>query len=318
MYEMIMIQTVYLPGILCKMTGDGSRPGKENHMKAVFTLTSAESRRLIAKAVVGMPEVKEALDKAYLLLAGGTTNAFIAQELLHDRSIEPGLCTAGISCDGLLCVTAPSSRNSYPNVFFKGEAQPEKTLTEAMNDFHPETVVIKGANAVDPQGYVGVITAGFDGGTIPRIIGTTTSKGLLMITPVGLEKLVPSVRDAAAALGGATHIQYSLGADCGMYCLGNTRVVTELEAIRMLFDCEARLVCCGGVGGNEGAVTLAVDGEKDKLEAMINFLETEVKGEPPVKGNKGVCETCRYRFCRYYQTKADDLPAWMKKKGITK
>ena len=284
-------------------------------MKAVFTLTSAESRRLIAKAVVSMPEVKKAWSDAYLLLAGGTTNAFIAQELLQDRSIEPGLCTAGISTDGLLCVTNPDSRKSFPNVFLKGEAQ-NKTLTEALNDFHPETVVIKGANAVDMQGYVGVITAGFDGGTIPRIIGTVTSKGLLMITPVGLEKLVPSVREACLALGGATHIDFSMGADCGMYCLGTTRIVTEIEAIRLLFGCEARLVCCGGIGGNEGAVTLAVDGGEDRLKALIEFLEAEVKGEPPVKGNKGNCEICRYRFCRYYHKKPEELPAWMKKKGI--
>ena len=291
------------------------RQRKRGTMKAVFTLTSAESRRLIAKAIVSMPEVQKAWSDAYLLLAGGTTNAFIAQELLHDASFEPGLCTAGISTDGLLCVTAPDSRKSYPNVLYKGEAT-EKTLTEGLNDFRAETVVIKGANAVDMQGYVGVITAGFDGGTIPRIIGTVTSKGLLMITPVGLEKLVPSVREASRALGGATHIDYSLGADCGMYCLGNTRIVTEIEAIRLLFDCEAHLVCCGGIGGNEGAVTLAVDGEQEKLEAMIAYLEEKVKGEPPVKGNKGVCETCRYRFCRYNQKKSDELPAWMKKKGI--
>ena len=58
-------------------------------MKTVFTLTSAESRRLIAKAVVAMPAVKKAWSDAYLLLAGGTTNAFIAQELMNDRRIDP-------------------------------------------------------------------------------------------------------------------------------------------------------------------------------------------------------------------------------------
>ena len=41
-------------------------------MKTVFTLTSAESRRLIAKAVVAMPAVKKAWSDAYLLLAGGS------------------------------------------------------------------------------------------------------------------------------------------------------------------------------------------------------------------------------------------------------
>lgn len=281
-------------------------------MKTVFTLTSAESRRLIAKAVVAMPEFKKAWESAYLLLAGGTTNAFIAQELLGRDGIEPGRCTVGISTDGLLCVTNPDSRKSFPNVFYKGEKS-DKTLVEALADFHAETVVIKGANAVDMNGYVGIITSGFDGGTVPRIIGPVTSKGLKFITPVGLEKLVPSVQASAKALGGATHIDISMGADPGMYCIGTSTIVTEIEAIRMLFNADATLVCCGGVGGNEGAVTLAVDGDEKDIKALVEFLETEIKGEPPVKGNMGICEVCRYKFCRYCGKKAEELPAWMKK-----
>ena len=50
-------------------------------MRAVVTLTPSESKRLIAKAVVRMPEVRKAWENAYLLLSDGTTNAFIAQEL---------------------------------------------------------------------------------------------------------------------------------------------------------------------------------------------------------------------------------------------
>lgn len=287
-------------------------------MRILFTLTSAESRRLIAKAVVQMPEFKAAWENAYVLLAGGTSNAYIAQELLGREGIEPSACTVGISTDGVLCVTDPDSRKMFPNVFFKGKAQPEKTLTDGLNDYHPETVLIKGANAVDMDGYVGVITAGFDGGTIPRVIGTVTSKGLTYIAPVGLEKRVPSVRDSAKALGGASHIDISMGADPGMYCLGNAAVVTEIQAVKILFDCEATLVCSGGVGGNEGAVTLVADGEEENVKALADFLETQIKGEPPVKGNKGVCETCRYHFCRYCGKKPEELPDWMKRRGIQK
>lgn len=287
-------------------------------MRILFTLTSAESRRLIAKAVVQMPEFQAAWKNAYVLLAGGTTNAFIAQELMGREEIDPALCTVGISTNGMLCVTNPDSRKSFPNVFFKGEAQPEKTLTDGLNDYHPETVFIKGANAVDKDGYVGVITSGFDGGTIPRVIGTVTSKGLTYITPVGLEKLVFSVRDSAKALGGASHIDISMGADPGMYCLGNTIVITEIQAVKILFDCKASLICCGGVGGNEGAVTLTADGAEENIKALADFLETQVKGEPPLQGNKGICETCRYRFCRYYGRKSEELPDWMKKLGVLK
>ena len=283
-------------------------------MKAIITLTPAESRRLIAKAVVSMPEVRTAFEKAYLILAGGTTNAFLAQELLGN-SYEPGVCTVGLSTNGLLCVTAPDSRKGFPSVFFEGKPV-DKTIPDALADFHKETVIIKGANAVDPHGVIGIITAGFDGGTIPRIIGPATSKGLKWITPVGLEKLVPSVVDCAKAIGGATTIDISMGADAGMYCLSTTTVVTEIEAIKMLFNCKTELVCCGGIGGNEGAVTLAVTGEEENVKAAVEYLEENIKGEPQVKGNKGVCETCRYKYCRYNGLKGDELPTWMKKLGI--
>ena len=281
-------------------------------MKTVFTLTAAESRRLIAKAVVQMPEFKAAWESAYVLLAGGTTNAFIAQEIGYD--VEPAQCTVGLSTDGLLCVTHPDSRKSFPNVFYKGEPS-DKALNDALCDFHAETIVIKGANAVDMQGNVGVVTAGFDGGTIPRVIGPVTSNGLKYITPVGLEKLVPSVPEACRAVG-ARSIDISMGADFGMYCLSNTLVVTELKAIEMLFDLKGVLVCCGGVGGNEGAVTLAVEGDEAPVRALVEYLEQEIKGEPPVSGNKGVCADCRYKRCRYNGLKAEELPGWMKKKGI--
>ena len=110
-------------------------------MKALFTLTSAESRRLIAKGVAAMPEVKKAWESAYLVLAGGTTNGFVAQELLCDKSIEPQRTTAGISTDGVLCVTSDASRKFFPNVFYKGEARPQMSIQDAFNDFHRETVV---------------------------------------------------------------------------------------------------------------------------------------------------------------------------------
>ena len=55
------------------------------------------------------------------------------------------------------------------------------------------------ANAIDPEGNVGVITADFDGGTIGATYGTATSQGLKYIFPVGPEKMVPSVKEAAAS-----------------------------------------------------------------------------------------------------------------------
>lgn len=278
-------------------------------MKAAFTLTPSESRRLIAKGVVQMPEVKAALEKAYVILPGSTINAFIVQELLG-RDVVPARYTAGIVTHRLLCVTNPEDRDpSIPTILYKGQVV-NKTIREALDDFHKETVVIKGANAIDPQGNVGVITSGFDGGTVAAIIGTMTSQGLKLIAAVGLEKLVASVPTSTRYTGAKT-LDYTLGADFGMYCLTNAVPVTEIEALKILCDVQAVHVASGGVGGTEGAVVLVVMGEEENVRKAIALVES-IKGEEPVRPLKGTCETCKYA-CKFAGLKEEALPAWLRR-----
>lgn len=275
-------------------------------MKAAFTLTPAESKRLIAKAVAQMPEVKAALEKAYVILSGGTTNAYVAEELIG-RDTEPRRFTAGISTTGVLCVTNAADRTPFPIILHKGEAV-QKTIRQALDDFHLETVVIKGGNAVDPEGNVGVITAGFDGGTVAATIGTITSQGLKYIVPIGLEKMVASVRDSARYTGAKT-LDYSMGADFGMFLLPDAIVVTEIEALKILFGLETKHVASGGIGGSEGAVTLIAWGDDANMKKAIDLLES-IKGEKPAAGLKANCESCRYA-CSYAGKKQAELPAWL-------
>jgi hypothetical protein len=283
---------------------------KEEIMKAAFTLTPAESKRLIAKAVVQMPELKAALEKAYVIIPAGTTNAFVVEELLG-RPIEKARYAAGLNTNRLLCITDDADRVAIPTILYQGEVV-EKTMREALDDFHPETVVIKGANAVDPEGNVGIITAGYDGGTVGASIGTITSQGLNYIIPVGLEKLVPSVKEAASYTGAKT-FDYTMGADFGMFCISSrAKVVTEIEALRILFDVEAKHVASGGIGGSEGAVVLVVMGDERSVKEAIAFV-VSIKGEEPVAALKGTCETCRYACC-FAGTKESDLPKWLQRK----
>jgi hypothetical protein len=276
-------------------------------MKAVFTLVPSESRRLLAEATVALPEVQIAKEKAYIILCGGVTNGFIAQELLGIDA-EPQRFTAGISSKGVLCVTPEKLRHFFPIVIYKGKPV-EKTILEAFSDFHIETVVIKGGNAIDPEGNVGVITSGFDGGTIAATIGTMTSTGMQYIFPIGLEKLVPSVREAVQYVGAKT-FDYSLGANFGMYCISKGKLITEIEALKILANVEAKHIASGGVGGSEGAVVLVVWGEDDNVKKAIDIVES-IKGEPPVKGLIGICEPCKYA-CRYQGFKYEDLPEYLK------
>ena len=277
-------------------------------MKAVFTLTPAESRRLLAQATVAMEEVRQANEKGYVILCGGVTNGLVAQELLGQSDLDPQRFTAGISSRGLLCVTPPDERQGGPLVIRQGQIQ-DLTIREALDDFHPETVVIKGGNAVDLEGHVGVITSGFDGGTVAATIGTVTSTGIPYIFPIGLEKLVPSVREAAGWCGAKT-FDYSMGANFGMFCLTNGIVVTEIEALGILAGVEAKHIASGGVGGSEGAVVLAMRGEESAVRKAIEIVEA-VKGEPPIEGLTGICETCTYTCC-FAGLSESELPAWLK------
>jgi len=279
-------------------------------MKGAFTLVPSESRRLIAKAVVKMKEVQVAREKAYIILNGGTTNGYIAQELLADNSLEPQRFTAGTNTHRLLCVTDPDKRLSIPIVFHKGERS-SKTPLEALQDFHIETIIIKGANAIDPEGNVGIITSGFDGGTFAVTYGTVVSQGLKYIFPVGLEKMVASVKEAAAWTGAKT-LDYTMGADFGMYCVPPYRgkVVTEIEALRILTGVEARHIASGGVGDSAGAIVLIIQGEDKNVKKAISLIES-IKGEPVLGGFKGTCEKCPYA-CMYAGKKLDQLPRWLK------
>lgn len=277
-------------------------------MKAAFSLTPAESKRLIAKAITQMPEVRAAWEKAYIILVGSTINGFIAQELLG-LDIDPHRYTVGINTSRVLCVTEPEGRHPIPIIVHKGQIV-ETTVPEAFEDFHLETVLIKGANAVDPEGNVGVITSSFDGGTIAATIGTIASTGMRYIFAVGLEKLVPSVREAAQWAGAKTQ-DYSMGANFGMYCISDALVVTEIEALRILTGVETKLIAAGGVGGSEGSVVLISEGEADQVKQAVEIVES-VKGEPPVPGRKATCEICPYA-CLYQGIKEEDLPKWLQK-----
>ena len=278
-------------------------------MRAVFTFTPAESKRLIARGVAACDLVQTALKRAYVVIAGGTTNGFIAQELAG-IDVAPERFTAGTSAQRVLCVTPAAERDErIPVVLYQGK-RVARSVPEVFADFHLDTVVIKGANAVDAAGNVGVITSGFDGGTVAATLGTMTSTGMRYIFPVGLEKLVPSVPEACRWVG-AKRLDYAMGATFGMYCLSNGLVFTEIEALQTLSGVEAVHVASGGIGGSEGAVTLAVRGATKDVERAIDVAEA-VKGEPAVPALKGQCTECPYEHCAYHGKTEKELPAWLR------
>jgi hypothetical protein len=275
-------------------------------MQALFTLTPAESKRLIAKGVIAMPEVQEAREKGYLIVGRGSTNGYIAEELLN-KSLKKEKYVAGQVIRGILCALLQGIR-LQPVSFYKGELLEVEpgTLIEKLG---PGDIVLKGANAMDSQGNVGVVMASPVGGTMGEFYMAMKAQGVDMIYPVGLEKMVLSVEEAAQ-YGGRLTLERTIGAPVGMACVADGIVITEIDAIDILFGIDAVHFASGGYGGAEGAVTIVVEGEDDDVNECVDFIET-IKGEPPLPSAKGPCKTCPV-LCSFQGKEEEDLPAYLR------
>lgn len=246
---------------------------------ALVVLNPSESRRLLAKATAALPEVHRALAEGTIIIARGITNAYVTEELLGIR-VEPkaGL-TVGMVCGGLTTGNSgPPATTSH--VIRKGKVVEGADSKVEILSFGPDDVFIKGANAIDTEGNAGIFASSFVGGTIGMAWPVVMPRGAHLIMPVGLEKLVPSVIEAARATG-IHHFKMSMGLPVRLMPVVLGEVVTEIQALALLAGVRATHVGSGGVGGSEGAVVLSLEGEEAAVDKAFAIVQS-VKGEPPV------------------------------------
>jgi len=263
-------------------------------MRAIFTLVPAESKRLIAKAVVELPEVKHAYNTGRMIIPRGTTNAFIVEELLGIY-LEIEKFAGGLVTEGVQCITSETERLA-PFMFEFGTLSTKK-FEDLLAEFTADDVFIKGANAIDNEGNVRILLAYPDGSTIGKAIGYLAGIGSHLIIPVGLEKMIPSVKKAIGATGIKT-FDLSLGKPVGLMQVNNGKVITEIEALNILAGVKATCIASGGIGGSEGAVVLSIEGEKQEVEKAFRIVKN-IKGEPGINIPKQLCpcnEPCDFFY----------------------
>ncbi len=186
--------------------------------RALVTLTPPEGKRLIARAVAAMPEVQDALKHGFVYIATGTTAAYVAEEILGE-DIEKEKWTVGvISRGGRTCVTP---KETWPKhlVLYRGGEPFDDPLEALKRMGGPRDVFIKGANAIDINWNVAVFAAAPDGGTIGKTYGWTITKGVFTITPVSLEKFVPTPVEESARLTGIHSFDWGGRASTRRSCL---------------------------------------------------------------------------------------------------
>src|SRR5690606_24310323 len=135
-------------------------------LRAAFAFTPSESKRLIGRAVAAMPMVRAALADDLLVIAHGSTNVFVAEEILGALPQPRGTYLSGQIFNGVMCQTEPAEKGPIL-VLDRGRVVPPRlTMGEIFDLGGPGAILVKGANAVDPQGQAGVFCAHPGCGTI--------------------------------------------------------------------------------------------------------------------------------------------------------
>jgi hypothetical protein len=273
------------PGVAAELDLSG-----EELVSGILSLKPAESKRLIAKAVAKLPIVRRALENGRLIVSMGTTNAYVAEELLGE-SVEKYNFAAGYVSDQL--DQTDEVERILPFMWVKGKVH-EVSLDEIfaqgptrglLMQFEAGDVFVKGANAVDAYGNAAVLTGNNTGGTCGGHMGVLWARGAHVVVPVGLEKMVPSVIQASRKCG-IERLKYSTGLKVGLWPIVNGVVVTEIQAFQVLCGVKATHVASGGIGGGEGSVVMVLEGKDEAVAQAFRFVES-IKGEPPIRVRKG-------------------------------
>jgi hypothetical protein len=246
-----------------------------------FIITPAAGKRLIAKAIANDPSIMEVAKSGTLVIVAGTTNAYVAQEVLSALHQAEGFSSKGFFRGITLPPSKPTTQTgrlpdetqfSGDVVISKGVWQKGKTIFDVVDDLKNGDIILKGANAVDLEKkraaiLIGHPKAGTIGAALPAVIG----RKVKLIFPVGLEKRIVGNLDAIAE-------QMNHPDTRGVrFWPVPGKVITEIEAIAMLTGAQAILVAAGGVAGAEGCVWLLVAGNDARLEAASEIMQAAAK-----------------------------------------
>jgi len=278
---------------------DVPEPGPDK-VAALITLNPSESRRLLAKATVALPEVQAAMKKGWIIIARGITNAYVTEEMFNVEVNPKSQQTVGLITRGNTNAnTAPPPCTMH--VVHDGKVVENADSNVEILNFGPNDVFIKGANAVDAQGNAGIMASNIRGGTWGMFTPIITGRNSHLIVTAGLEKMVPSVMDACEH-SGVYYYKWSLGMPAKLTPVVQGKVVTEIQALGVLAGVKAHHICSGGVGGSEGAVTISIEGDEARVKKAFDLVRS-IKGEPPtsVVDTYRVSDPSDYNYDAYEQ-----------------
>ncbi len=234
-------------------------------------------KRLIGMGMAHHPDIKGVLENGTLVIIAGSTNGYVAEEILKSIDQAEGFRREGFRRGITVAPRSKVSKVDFPGdvIIVDGKWQDKgKTIVDVTDDLKSGDVVLKGANAFDSRGQGAVQIGSSVGGTILATIPAVVGRRVQLIVPVGLEKRVFEDVNVLAERCNAP----SAKGPRLMPMPG--KIVTELDAIKLVTGAEACLIAGGGTYGAEGAAYLGVIGSEEQLEAATEMIRLTM-GEPP-------------------------------------
>jgi hypothetical protein len=238
-------------------------------------VTTVMGKRLIAKAMAVHPEVQSALEHGTLVIVAGTTNGYVAEEVLGALGQAEGFSRQGFHRGLTIGPGGTRSGASFPGdvVIRDGQWQRGLTIYDVVDELRAGDVVLKGANAFDVRGQPAVQIGHTQGGTILEAVAALIGRRVQLLVPVGLEKRVfgdiveLSLRCNAADGHGVRMFPFP------------GRIITEIEAIKLLTGADAVQLAAGGICGAEGSAWLGIEGSDEQVAAALELVRS-LEGEP--------------------------------------
>jgi hypothetical protein len=235
-----------------------------------FLITPAMGKRLIAKTIANHPAVRKTLRNGAVVIVAGTTNGYVAEEILKTHNIAGDFSSKHFFRGLNLPPKMPLNKegrlideSKFPGdvVIIDGVWQKGKTIGDVVDSLKEGDVIIKGANALNLELKQAAVLVGHPkAGTIGIALPAIAGRRVRLIIPVGLEKRVEAnLNHLAAKLNAPGAGGYRLMPMDG-------EVFTELDALRVLTAADVELVAAGGVCGAEGSCLIAVTGEPEQEE----------------------------------------------------
>jgi hypothetical protein len=260
-------------------------------LSAQITLTVPEAKRIIAKGIAQLPEVKEAVKSGKIFLKGGTTVSAVAEELVE----RPLRISGRITPRG--AKAAQNATQGFHSALIEGGklSDVDARLEEAVNGLQADDVAVFGANALDVHGNAAMMYGAPLGGGPGRIISGIMAELKHIIIAVGLEKLVPGSLPDIIARTGNKSVELSMGMPAGLTPIMG-KIITEKQAFPLLADVTCTVIGMGGISGAEGSTTMVLDGPREEVEKAFE-IAVSVKGGD-VSGEKESLPECDHKSDR--------------------